>query len=83
MPPTKSKRLIDVIGEQEKSQDWIVQRFKKLELSMKLHSDWNKPEGETTIDIGWVKGKIEEFGGGVVPNKEELDYANRLWKKYK
>ena len=50
---------------------------------MKLHSDWNKPEGETTIDIGWVKNKIGEFDGGVVPNKEELDYANRLWKKYK
>ena len=78
MPPTKSKRLIDVIGEQEKSQDWIVQRFKKLEISMKLR---NNSFGET--DIGWVKGKIEEFGGGVVPNKEELDYANRLWKKYK
>ena len=83
MPPTKSKRLIDVIGEQEKSQDWIVERFKKLELSMKLHSDWGKPEGETTIDIGWVKNKIGEFDGGVVPNKEELDYANRLWKIYK
>ena len=67
-----------MIGEQEKSQDWIVQRFKKLEISMKLRES---QMGET--DIGWVKGKIEEFDGGVVPNKEELDYANRLWKKYK
>ena len=83
MPPTKSKRLIDVIGEQEKSQDWIVKKFKKLEISMKLHSDWSKPDGGATVDVGWVKNKIEEFDGGVVPNKEELDYANKLWKKYK
>ena len=78
MLPTKSKRLIDVKGEQTRAQDWIVERFKKLEISMKLRDN---PFGET--DIGWVKSKIEEFDGGVVPNKEELDYANRLWKKYK
>ena len=66
-----------------KSQDWIVERLKKLELSIKLHSDWNKPEGEAKVDIDWVGNKIGEFDGGIVPNKEELDYANRLWKKYK
>ena len=66
-----------------KSQDWIVERFKKLELSIKLHSDWNKPEGESKVDVRWVEDKMEEFDGGVVPNKEQLDYANRLWKKYK
>ena len=83
MPPTKSKRLIDVIGEQEKSQDWIVKKFKKLEISMKLHSDWGKPDGGATVDVGWVKNKIEEFDGGVVPNRQELEYANTLWKIYK
>ena len=83
MPPTKSKRLIDVIGEQEKSQDWIVQRFKKLEISIKLHGAWGKIDGEAKTDISWVENKIEEFDGGVVPNREELNYANVLWKKYK
>ena len=79
----KGKRLIDVIGEQENSQDWIVKRFKKLEISIKLHSTWGKPEGEAVTNLNWVENKISEFDGGVVPNREELDYANRLWKKYK
>ena len=83
MPPTKSKRLIDVIGEQEKSQDWIVERFKKLKLSIELHSDWGKPDGDAKTNASWVENKIEEFDGGVVPNREVLNYANRLWKLYK
>tara|TARA_Y100000034_G_scaffold96773_1_gene117931 strand:+ start:163 stop:408 length:246 start_codon:yes stop_codon:yes gene_type:complete len=79
----KGKRLIDVIGEQEKSQDWIVKKFKKLEITIKLHSDWNKPEGDAKTDAGWVENKIDEFDGGIVPNREVLNYANVLWKKYK
>ena len=74
----KGKRLIDVIGEQEKSQDWIVTKFKKLEISMKLR---NPPMDDP--DLRWVGNKIGEFDGGVVPNREELDYANKLYKKYK
>jgi len=79
----KGKRLIDVIGEQEKSQDWIVKKFKKLEITIKLHSDWNKPEGDAKTDASWVENKIDEFDGGIVPNREVLNYANVLWKKYK
>ena len=79
----KGKRLIDVIGEQEKSQDWIVQRLKKLEISIKLHGTWGKIDGEARTDINWVENKIGEFDGGVVPNREVLNYANRLWKLYK
>tara|TARA_Y100000310_G_scaffold636_1_gene918 strand:- start:55 stop:300 length:246 start_codon:yes stop_codon:yes gene_type:complete len=79
----KGKRLIDVVGEKIRTQDWIIERFKKLEISIKLHSTWGKPEGEAKVDVGWVENKIGEFDGGVVPNREELGYANRLWKKYK
>ena len=78
MPPTKSKRLIDVIGEQEKSQDWIVERLKKLEISIKLHN----PSMDDP-DLRWIENKIEESDGGVVPNRQELEYANTLWKIYK
>ena len=78
MPPTKSKRLIDVIGEQEKSQDLIVKRLKKLEISIKLR---NPPMDDP--DLRWIENKIEESDGGVVPNRQELEYANTLWKIYK
>ena len=74
----KGKRLIDVIGEQQKSQNWIVERFKKLEISMKLR---NPPMDDP--DLRWVENKIGEFDGGVVPNRQELEYANTLWKIYK
>ena len=83
----KGKRLIDVIGEQEKSQDWIVKKFKKLEISIKLRRTWGEMEASAfaskKTDLNWVENKIEEFDGGVVPNREVLNYANRLWKLYK
>ena len=92
MPSTKSKRiytttptgkrLIDVIGEMDKSQDWIVKKFKKLEITIKLHGTWGKIDGEAKTDISWVENKIEEFDGGVVPNREDLIYANKVWKKF-
>ena len=65
MPPTKS-------------QDSIVQRFKKLEISMKLR---NPPMDDP--DLRWVKMNIEELDDGVFPDGNELKYANVLWKKYR
>ena len=79
----KGKRLIDVISEMDSPNDWIVKKFKKLEISIKLHSTWGKPEGEAVTNLNWVENKIGECEGGVVPNKDELDYANTLWKKYR
>ena len=83
MPKSKKQRLIDVIGEMKRPNDWIIKKFKKLEISIKLHSTWSSPEGEAKVDVDWVENKIGEFDGGVVPNKDELDYANTLWKKYR
>ena len=92
MPSTKSKRiytttptgkrLIDVIGEMDKSQDWIVKKFKKLEISMKLR---NPPMDDP--DLRWVERQIEKFDEGrdnygKSITKNDLIQANLYWKKY-
>ena len=85
MPPsTKSKRqrLKDVIGEMGKSQDWIVKKFKKLEISMKLR---NPPMDDP--DLRWVERQIEKFDEGrdnygKPVTKNDLLQANLYWKKY-
>ena len=78
MPPTKSKRLIDVIGEQEKSQDWIVERLKKLEISIKLHN----PSMDDP-DLRWVTELLELDLEVCPPSRQDLERANVLWKKYR
>ena len=60
-----------------KGNDWVVEKFKKL---YDLIDDDNTLAKEDDKD--WVWNKMSDYDTGIVPEKEELLRANKLWKKY-
>ena len=57
----------------ENGNDWVVEKFKKL---------YEGIYGGEVDDKNWVRNKIQAYDCGIVPVKEELLKANKLWKKY-
>ena len=75
----KGKRLVDVLDE-----DWVdthgptydkfVLLYKRMESKNPNIDDFN---------LRWVEKKIEDMEGGIVLEREDLEKANTIWKKYK
>ena len=73
-----SKKLIDILDEMNFKDNEILNKMGRL---LKLIESTNPSMDDP--DLRWIENKIEEFDGGVVPNRQELEYANTLWKIYK
>ena len=66
------------------SQQKFIDRFTKLRfrISFKARESHSLGELEVINDMDWVKRKIENWEGGMVPDRIDLRTANRLWKQY-
>ena len=66
------------------SQQKFIDRFTKLRfrISFNCKSQHSTGELEVINDMKWVKRKIENWEGGIVPDRIDLGTANRLWMKY-
>jgi len=75
MPSNKLKDILD--------EDWKTISI-QLDKFVLLHQ---RIEGKNpsidNFDYRWVENKIEEMEGGAVMTKEELEFANRMWKEWK
>ena len=78
--PQSGKRLIDIIDDEFDYCGKGVAYDKFLLLRCKIESNGQSMDYE---DLGWVDRKMVEYDEGHRPNREELEYANVLWKKYK
>ena len=77
MKPSKT-RLKDVLDEQVKSRDWIVDKF--LKLQARMHA---KNPNIDDFNLRWVEHKIEDIKNGVILEKEDITKANQIWKEWK
>ena len=66
------------------NQEQLIDKFTKLRfrISFSAKESHSLEELEVLNDMKWVKRKIEDFEGGIVPDKIDLGTANRLWKQY-
>ena len=66
------------------SQQKFIDRFTKLRfrISFKARESHSLGELEVINDMKWTKRKIENWEGGIVPDRIDLSMANRLWIKY-
>ena len=83
MPPTKSNRLVDIIGEAFNGINF-TEKFIMLKERIESHLEiYSYNPSIDNRDLRWVERKMVEYDEGHRPNEEELKYANVLWKKYK
>ena len=73
------KRLVDVLGNEDKSRVMVLTKLKKLMLVIGpsvdgegLHNDWDF--------VNTLADSIQK--DGEVPTKLELEQCNKLWRKY-
>ena len=66
------------------SQQKFIDRFTKLRfrISFSTKESHSLSDLEVINDMDWVKRKIENWEGGMVPDRIDLRTANRLWKQY-
>ena len=74
----KGTRLKDVLNDVDKKQNWIItkfgDRYKRIES--------NNPNIDN-FEYRWVEKKIEDLENGLVLEKEDLEKANAIWKKWR
>ena len=58
--------------------DWIVAKFKTL-----LERIEATNPSIDHFDLRWVQHKLEDYSGGIVPEREDLERANKLWLQWK
>ena len=73
----KGNRLVDVL-DNELPNDWVVAKMNVLLATIEA----TNPSIDH-FDLRWVEHKLEEFKGGIVPEREDLLKANELYKKWK
>ena len=73
----KGNRLVDVLDE-ELGNDWVVAKMNVLLATIEA----TNPSIDH-FDLRWVEKKIDDYKGGIVPTKPELEKANELFKKWK
>ena len=70
----KEGKTVPQIEAQLRIFDKFIQLLKRIESTNPSIDD---------IHLRWVENKIEEIDGGIVMTKEELEFANKIWKKWK
>ena len=77
-----SKRLKDVLDEEYKDYGWIIKKLLQLKAHIiKANVRLDEEGGDDLRWIDRILGEYEEEG--YIPMKEELQTANRLWRKYR
>ena len=74
----KGSRLVDVLDDTELGNDKVVAKMNIL-----LATIESKNPSIDHFDLRWVEHKLEEYKGGIVPTKPELEKANEIYKKWK
>ena len=66
------------------SQQKFIDRFTKLRFRISFSAKESHSVGDLEVinDMKWTKRKIENWEGGIVPDRIDLSMANRLWIKY-
>jgi len=77
MKPSKT-RLKDVLDEEPKQNHWIVDKF--LKLQARMHA---KNPNIDDFNLRWVERKLEDYGNGIIPERIDLERANKVWKEWK
>ena len=75
MKPTK---LEDVLDENELGNDKVVGKMNILLAAIEA----TNPSIDH-FDLRWVEHKLQDFKGGIVPTREDLEKANEIYKKFK
>ena len=74
----KKSRLKDVLDKDSKQNDWIVDKF--LKLQARMHA---KNPSIDDFSLRWVDRKIVDYKNGIISEKVDLEKANKLWKEWK
>ena len=61
-----------------KANDWIVAKFNTLLATIEA-----KNPNIDDFNLRWVEAKLEDYKGGIVPEREELERANKIWLQWK
>ena len=78
MKTKPSKRLVDILD--DKPTDWMLDKLMKLKYRM---NDAYRDKGiDTKVDKTWVMNQISDVRDGAAVSKENMKYANKLWRKY-
>tara|TARA_Y100001963_G_scaffold11901_1_gene15044 strand:- start:136 stop:375 length:240 start_codon:yes stop_codon:yes gene_type:complete len=78
MKTTRSNRLVDILD--DNPTDWILDKLMKLKYRM---NDAYRERGiDTKKDKTWVMGQISALREGARLDRHQVEYANRLWRKY-
>ena len=72
--PTKGKRLIDVLNEKR---EVVLDKFLILEEKIKSFNP-----SIDNVELRWVESKIYDIHSGVLMDKQDLETANTIWKKW-
>ena len=72
--PTKGKRLIDVLNEKR---EVVLDKFLILEEKIKSFNP-----SIDNVELRWVESKIYDIHSGVLMDKQDLESANTIWKKW-
>ncbi len=85
MPSKKSKRLVDVLGEEKWNHatgEFLKVATDKFVKLFYLIKHQNKT-GNDVPEYKWCQMMVDKVAGGMIPTKEELAKANRIWRQYK
>ena len=74
----KGSRLVDVLDDTELGNDKVVAKMNILLATIEAANP-----SIDHFDLRWVEHKLEEFKGGVVPTREDLEKANTIYKQWK
>tara|TARA_R100000458_G_C8018770_1_gene79457 strand:+ start:169 stop:399 length:231 start_codon:yes stop_codon:yes gene_type:complete len=74
----KGSRLVDVLDDKELGNDKVVAKMNILLATIEAANP-----SIDHFDLRWVEHKLEEFKGGVVPTREDLEKANTIYKQWK
>ena len=69
MKPSKDKPLPN---------DWIVDKFMHLMARIESHNP-----NIDDFNYRWVEAKLNDYKGGIVPEREDLERANKIWLQWK
>ena len=74
----KGSRLVDVLDDKELGNDKVVAKMNILLATIEAANP-----SIDHFDLRWVEHKLDEFKGGIVPTREDLEKANEMYKQWK